>query len=78
MKVNTAICVHTGNKEHVKWWNNIGRKLVKSEFITKVIDGTTKEVTGYVFAIKGLLKRYVERKNNSFIRDQQVVYFTKN
>lgn len=78
MKAKTAICIYTGNKEHVKWWNTIGRKLVKWEFVGRVADETTGEVVGYVFAIKGLLKRLVERKNVSFITDQKEVFFIQN
>ena len=78
MKAKTAICIYTKNKEHVKWWNTKGQKLVKWEWIGRVADETTGEIVGYVYAIKGLLKRYVERKSVSFISDQKEVFFIKN
>lgn len=72
--MKTAICVHVTNAKHVKWWNNVGSKLVRFRMIDMVVENGV--VTGYVFAIEGLLKHFVARKNNSFISDPEEVIFS--
>ena len=76
--IKDAIFVNYSNKEHVKWWNKIARsRFVRFEFLDQVVEGNTGKPIGAVFAIKGLFKKLVVKKNNSFIQDPEVIIFQK-
>ena len=78
--MKTAIYINKDNKEQIKLWNKVGSKLVRWSFLGKMVNEQTGEVTGYLFEIKGLLKKLVERKNVSFIPKSQreIKYFKTN
>lgn len=66
MKQN-GIFVDCGNPEHVKWWNEVGSKLVKVERYDTIVEVATGKTVGVLFKLKGLLADYVIKKNNEFI-----------
>jgi hypothetical protein len=78
MKIKDVIYVDYNNTEQVKWWNKIALSgFVHFEFLSQVADETSGQICGAVFAIKGLLKKFVVRKNNRFIKEPQTIYFRK-
>lgn len=75
--IKDAIFVNYSNKEQVKWWNKIAlSRFVRFEFIDQVVEENTGKIIGAVFAIKGLFKKFVVKKNNSFIQDPETIIFS--
>lgn len=78
MKINDAIYVDYNNKEQVKWWNKIAlSRFIHFEFLDEVVDKASGKACGALFAVSGLLKKFVVRKNNKFIKEPETIYFTK-
>ena len=73
--MKTVIFIDRRNREHVRWWNKIGFKLVKTRLITKLADVDSGKEIGYLLEIKGVLKHFVARKNNRFITDSKEFIF---
>ena len=72
--IKDAIFIDYNNKKQVKWWNKIALSgLIKFDFLGQVADEETGKICGAVFAIEGLLKKFVVRKNNTFIKDGEEV-----
>lgn len=68
MKPN-SIYIDLKNGEQIKWWNTIGRRLVKVVRYSTVVETATSKPVGVVIMLKGLFSDYVIKKNNSFIED---------
>lgn len=78
MKINDAIYVDYNNKEQVKWWNKIAlSRFIHFEFLSEVADEASGKICGAVFAVRGLFKKFVVRKNNKFVKEPQTIYFRK-
>ena len=76
MKIVDAIFIDKRNKEQVKWWNNVARRLVRFELLDKIVVDETGKDVGYIFAVKGVLKNFVVKANRKFIKNPKTVTFS--
>ena len=60
------VFIENANKEQVVWWNKIGRWLIRVVNLVDIVETTTGKKIGIVFAINGLLSKYVIAKANEF------------
>lgn len=66
MKVN-GIWIDYRNKEQVKWWNNVARKLVSVVRYHEIVETATGKPVGRLIMLKGPGKYYVFKRNLKFI-----------
>lgn len=76
MKTN-GVWIDYRNKEQVAWWNNVASKLVKVVYYNEIAETATGKPVGVLFAIKGLLKGYVMKKNKEFIDNPVTAVFDR-
>lgn len=67
MKKVNSIFIDLRNEEQVKWWNEIGSKLVKIARFHTIVETATNKTVGYVFVIKGMLSKRVIKQNLKFL-----------
>lgn len=64
-----GIFIDLRNKQHVAWWNNTARKLVKAVRYDTIVETATNKPVGVLIGIKGILAGYVEKQNLKFIKN---------
>ena len=67
MKKVNSIFIDLRNDEQVKWWNEVGSKLVRVVRYNTIVETATDKPVGYIFMIKGLLKGQIIKKNSKFL-----------
>lgn len=75
MKEN-AIFIDLRNIEQVRWWNKTAHKLVRVVRYETIVETATNKPVGYVVAIKSLFRKYVIKKNMTFLKDPKKVIIT--
>lgn len=75
MKEN-SIFIDLRNIEHVRWFNRIGHKLIRCTRYTSIVETATNETIGYIVEFKSLFKKYVIKKNATFLKDPKKVIIT--
>lgn len=73
MKKNNSIFIDLRNNEQIKWWNEIGSKLVRVVNYTPIIETATNKEVGYIFAIKGIFKNLIIKENLKFLNNPKTV-----
>ena len=72
-----AIYINLKNLDQVKWWSEVGSKLVKTVRYNTIVEYMTNDPVGVIFTIEGLLKNYVMKKNLTFIDDPAMTVIKK-
>lgn len=72
MKLN-SIYIDFSNKAQVKWWNEVGSKLIKVVSYNEIVETATNKPVGCLFRLKGLRKGKVIKEGNKFLSNLTTV-----
>lgn len=60
------IYLDLANKNQIRWWNNIGGKLVDICNVNTVVDTNNQPIGYMIWLHKGLFSKFVAKVTNSF------------